>query len=244
MGYIHALFTLLVAVLYLLIGLVLIPVQWVVKKISPLTGESFGRGYAKFGLKVISIAAGIRMNVIGRENLPKEGEVLYVANHRSIFDVVAGIPYIPGRFGIIAKDSLKKVPVLRYWMAQIHCIFLDRSDIKAGVQMVTDSVNFLKSGVSMFIFPEGTRGKTEGALLPMHGGSFKIAIKAGKPVVPITFIGTGDVFEDHFPRIKSKKITMIIDEPIPTEGMSIADRKLLPKRCEEIIQANLDKYKV
>jgi 1-acyl-sn-glycerol-3-phosphate acyltransferase len=180
--------------------------------------------------------------VEGRENIPKDQPVLFAGNHRSIFDVICAMPYMGTRLGIVAKKELGKVPLLSWWMKQMHTMFLDRDDLKAGVQMITDAQNLVKSGYSVLIYPEGTRNHKEGTLLPFHGGSFKIAIRTGCPIIPVTTVGTGDVFEDHFPKLKCRTVHVIFGEPIPTKGMPIPERKVLHEKVRDIIAENYAKY--
>ena len=138
------------------------------------------------------------------------------------------------------------MPLLSYWMKRIHCLFLDRKDIRAGAQMVADAANEMKDGKSVLIFPEGTRTHTEGQLQHFKGGSFKIAIRAGAPVVPVTIIGTGNILEDHIEtdhlKVYRTPVTIVIGKPIETEGMSIADRKTLPQKVEQVIASTYQQY--
>lgn len=241
----HSFLVLLFAIVYLILGLVYMLIQQIVGLFSKKAKERMAYGYMHVGLNVVWHLTGVKLTVIGRENLPKADQpVLYVCNHRSIFDVIIGMTVYPGRVGCVAKDSLGKIPLLSYWMKQINCLFLDRTDIKAGVQMIQDAVALIKSGHSILIFPEGTRNHNEGTLLPMHGGSFKIAIRAGVPVVPVCMCNTGDVFEDHFPKCHGAKVTMVIGEPIDTKTLPIKERKELPERCAAFMQQCLDKYDI
>ena len=88
----------------------------------------------------------------------------------------------------------------------------------------------------MFIFPEGTRNKVEGTFLPFHAGSFKIATKAKVPVVPVTLVNMGDLFEDHYPRLKYVPVAIEFGDPIETEGMGRDEQKELPDRVKAIME--------
>ncbi len=241
----HSFLVLLFAIVYLILGIVYMLIQVIVGLFSKKAKEHMAYGYMHLGLWCVWHLTGVKLTVIGKENLPKDGHpVLYVCNHRSIFDVIIGMTVYPGQVGVVAKDSLGKIPLLSYWMKQINCLFLDRQDIKAGIQMINDAVELVKQGHSMLIFPEGTRNHNEGTLLPMHGGSFKIAIKTGVPVVPVCITNTGDVFEDHFPKCHGAKVTMIIGEPIDTATLPVKERKNLPTRCAAFMQQCLDQYDI
>jgi 1-acyl-sn-glycerol-3-phosphate acyltransferase len=242
MGYIRTFLAIVYVILYMIVGIVLMPVVWLLGRISPRAKENFVYRWVYWGLSCEYHICGSRVNVVGRENIPKGEGAMFVSNHRSIFDLIITLPILGVHVAPIAKIELRKIPFLHFWMRQINCIFLDRKDIKAGVAMITEAVEDVKRGLSVIIYPEGTRNKEEGTLLPFHGGSFKIAIRSGAPVIPITCIGTGDIFEDHFPRVDAKAVTIVIGEPIPTKDMSIQERKELPRRCETIIRDTLQLY--
>ena len=89
-------------------------------------------------------------------------------------------------------------------MKRLHCLFLDRNDLKQGLKTILTAIEKVKSGISICIFPEGTRNKNEDELdmLPFHEGSFKIAAKANCPIIPMAISGSADIWENHFPRVK------------------------------------------
>lgn len=238
-GCLRALAALIYAVVFLVVSIVLMFAAWLMGKFSKEIRESFIYHWVYWGLSCVYHICGAKVTVIGRENLPKEA-ALFVSNHRSIFDLIILLPVLGIRIAPVAKKELEKVPLLSWWMRQIHCMFLDRESMKAGIAMVTEATNDLKAGLSVLIYPEGTRNHKEGTLLPFHGGSFKIAIRAGAPVVPVTCIGTGDIWEDHKPWVRARNIVVVIGTPIPTKGMPIPERKVLHEKCQQII---LDTYR-
>ena len=121
-------------------------------------------------------------------------------------------------------------------MRQLHCFFMDRNDLKSGLAMVTDATERLKNGTNILIFPEGTRSREEGKFLDFHAGSFKPAIRSGAPVIPVTIIGTGNVFEPHIPSISAEKIRIIFGEPVETGTLPPSERKQIPERVREEIR--------
>jgi 1-acyl-sn-glycerol-3-phosphate acyltransferase len=94
--------------------------------------------------------------------------VLYIGNHRSFFDVPLTYPRCPIRTGYIAKKEMEKVPLLSTWMKRLHCLFLDRNDLKQGLKTILTAIEKVKSGISICIFPEGTRNKNEDELDMLH----------------------------------------------------------------------------
>ena len=133
--------------------------------------------------KFILWITGAKVTVIGEENVPKDQAVLYVANHRSYFDILLTYSRCPIRTGYVAKKEMEHYPLLSNWMRNLYCLFLDREDIKQGLKTILQAADYVKSGISVCIFPEGTRNKNadETEMLPFHDGSFKIATRAKKP---------------------------------------------------------------
>lgn len=240
-GYLRALAAIVYAAVFLIAGIPLMLVVRILGKKSDEARERFVYRWVYWGLSCEYHICGAKVTVIGREHMPGEA-ALYISNHRSIFDLIILLPVLGIRMAPVAKKELARVPLLSWWMRQIHCIFLDRESIKAGAAMVTEATEDLKKGLSVLIYPEGTRNHQEGTLLPFHGGSFKIAIRAGAPVVPVTCIGTGDIWEDHKPWVRERKITIVIGEPIPTQGMPIAERKVLHEKCQAIVKETYRRY--
>lgn len=157
---------------------------------------------------------GSTVTVKGRERIP-EGAVLYVGNHRSYFDILVGYTSVPGLTGFVAKKEMLRYPLLSNWMCNVNCLFLDRTDMKAGLKMILDGIAKVKDGISIWIFPEGTRsrGKDILEMLPFKEGSLKIAEKSGCPVVPVAITGTGDIFEQHIPFMRPSHVTIEFGEP-------------------------------
>ncbi|MEG2871291.1 MAG: 1-acylglycerol-3-phosphate O-acyltransferase, partial [Clostridium sp.] len=138
------------------------------------------RNVFRFILKI----AGITVTVKGLENIPKDRSVLYVGNHRSYFDILVGYTTVPGLVGFVAKKEMEHCPLLSDWMANVNCLFLDRKNLKEGLKTILQGIENIKRGVSVWIFPEGTRNRNKDLLelLPFKEGSLKIAEKSGCPV--------------------------------------------------------------
>ena len=242
MGYIRFIITAVTLVFFFIVGIPAGIIFQIIGLIDKDKKDAMSAAFVRWGLSMVGVTAGGKVKIIDREKLRTGEATMFVANHSSIFDLVYCLAVLPDVTAVVAKKELAKIPFLHYWMTQIHCIFLDRSNIESGVQMVKDAAELLKSGKNVLIFPEGTRTKTEGELLEFHGGSFKIAIRTNAPIVPISIIGTGDVFETHFPEIHASNITLVVGDAIPTKGMPIPERKKLPENCRQIITNNYEKY--
>lgn len=235
MWVIRLVLTVIVLVLLLLIGLVMHVITWIVGRFDQAACLRMRSGYMRLALKLLWVFGGGKATVIGTENIPTDRAVLFVGNHRSIMDVVLAGHLIPVPVGFISKIELKKIPLLNLMMEDINCLFLDRKDDRQALKVILKAIELIKGGQSMFVFPEGTRSKVEGELLPFHAGSFKIATKPKVPVVPVTITGMGDVLEDHFPKLKRVPVVIEFAPPIETAAMSRDEIRELPDRVRDLI---------
>ncbi len=240
MWVIRMFFALLFAALVILIDLPLHLITMLIEKAKPGSCTRFRHGFARAAMKGIWFLAGGKTTIIGLENVPTDRPVLFVANHRSIFDIILAGSLITYPVGFVAKKELASTP-LKIIMEEIHCLFLDREDARQGLKTILTAIDYVKEGISMFIFPEGTRCKVEGTFLPFHAGSFKIATKAKVPVIPVTIVGTGDLFEDHYPRLKWVPVAIEFGEPIETADMDRNAQKELPDRVKALMEETYKK---
>lgn len=238
--------TVLYVFLFLILGLPVLGIEWIISKFNKAHADMVQLRIVQWGLKCVAFISGVRLTVIGEENVPKDEPVLYIGNHRSFFDVVVTYARCPGLTGYIAKDGVNKVPIFRIWMKRLHCIFLKRDDMKEGLKVILKAIEYVKSGISICIFPEGTRNKDKDnptSLLPFKEGSFKIASKTGCKIVPMALIGTADILENHFPWIHSTDIKLIYGEPIDVSALDKDQQKHVGAYCqtvvEELIRSNL-----
>ncbi len=162
---------------------------------------------------------GMKRIVKGLENIPKDTPVLYAANHRSILDAALGYIAVPNLTGFVAKKEIKKVPFLNLWMLNVNCLFLDRSDLRAGMKVILTCIDYIKDGYSIFIAPEGTRSH-EKEPLPFKDGSLKPAQKTGCPIIPVAITGTDDLFENHKPWLRRTRVVIEFGKPIYLNELS------------------------
>ena len=194
--------------------------------------------------KVVVAIAGVKLTVIGEERLPKDTAVLYVGNHRSYFDVLITYARCPRRTGYVAKKTIKKVPFLHMWMEFLYCLFLDRDNLREGLKTILQGVEYLKAGISICIFPEGTRGKEEGKMLPFKEGSLKMAEKAKVPVVPMAITNSAAVWENQFPKMRPAHVILEYGEPIYIDALEKEEKKFLGSYTQNKIQDMLNKNKL
>ena len=183
---------------------------------------------------------GVRLSVEGLDNIPKEGPCVFVANHRSYYDIPLLLASLDKPYGILAKEELEKIPLLSRWMKLLGCVFVQRDDVRASVRALNDATAIVESGRSFIIFPEGTRYKgEEGGAGEFKAGAFRIAVKTEPPVVPVAISGARGLFEAHGNRTTPGTVRIRVLPPIQTAGMSRAEQKELPAAVRQTILAQL-----
>ena len=178
----------------------------------------------------------------GLDNIPKDTACVFVGNHRSYFDVVMTYARCPRLTGYVAKIEMLRYPLLRDWMKNLYCLFLDRDDIKAGLKTILKGMEYIKNGISICIFPEGTRNHHD-ELLPFKEGSMKMAEKTGCPIIPMAITNSAEIFEDHIPFIHRCHVILEYGEPILVSELSKEEKKFLGAYTQQKIQTMLDKNK-
>ncbi len=229
--------TLLVIIFVLIVfilSLIAWPIEYLIGRFNPHARDISTLRIIQGVFKVILFLSGVRLTIKGRENILKDEAALYVGNHRGFFDTIVSYSLMPGITGFIAKKEMGKVPFVRIWMRLLHCLFLDRSNPREGLTTILKGIEELKNGVSIVIFPEGTRNKGEG-LMQFHGGSFKLADRSNCKIVPMAINNSDNVFENHFPAIKSTKMIIEFCKPIDVAAMDKEQRKALPNMTHDII---------
>lgn len=236
-------FVVIVVIGYLILSIPLLLIEWIIGKFNPYVKEISSLRIIQTVFRFILWLTGLKLEVIGEENVPKDCAVLYIGNHRSFFDVLITYARCPRRTGYVSKMELKKFPLLRDWMNNLHCLFLDRTNLKAGMQMILTGIQKIKDGISICIFPEGTRskGETELPMLEFHEGSFKMAQKTNCPIVPMAMVNTCEIFEAHFPKIKPTHVILEYGKPIIPSELSAEDKKHLGAYTQKVITEMLMK---
>ena len=229
--------------LFLFCSIPLMIIEWIIGKFNKDLHDRSSLAIVNWAFRVVIFFAGTKVIVKGEENIPKDTPVLYVGNHRSFFDIILTYVRVPRPTGYISKKEMDRVPLLGIWMRHLHCLFLDRKDLKQGMKTILEAIEKAKSGISICIFPEGTRNKTGGEMLPFHEGSFKIADKAGIPIIPMTLVNTEEIFENHLPRIKKTTVIIEYGKPIYMSEMERDDRKHVGASVRALISERYEENK-
>lgn len=238
---IRLLLALLFVILYLLIGIPILGIEWIIGKFNKHAADLSQLRMVQWAFRVILFICGTKLTVIGEENVPKDEPVLYICNHKSYFDIIITYARCPGLTGYIAKSDIEKVPLLRTWMRRLYCLFIDRENVKEALKTILSGIENVKNGVSMCIFPEGTRNKNPEGMLPFKEGSFKIAEKTGCAIVPMAITNSAEIFENHFPKVKSVPVILEYGKPIYLNKLEKEEKKKIGAYCQTVIEEMLAK---
>lgn len=238
---IRIILALLFVILFLIFGIPVLIIEWVIGKFNKHAMDISSLRIVQWAFRVILFLCGTKVTVIGEENVPTDKAVLYICNHRSYFDIVITYSRCKRLTGYIAKDNIAKVPLLNIWMKRLYCLFLNRTDMKEGLKTILTGIEQLNNGISMCIFPEGTRNRSTDQMdmLPFKAGSFKMAEKSGCPVVPMAITNSADILENHFPFVHRAHVVLQYGKPILPNELSKEDKKKLSSLVQEEVRTML-----
>jgi len=165
-------------------GILGVPYSFVVGDIAPLY---------RLAMRIMRagvVAGGIRVEVVGRENLPVDRACIFMSNHVSNLDPPVLMPSLPGRSSILLKKSLMGIPILGTAMRMAKFVPVERGhNVEAAKASIAAAAGALRSGLNIIVFPEGTRSK-DGRLAAFKKGPFFLAEDTKAPIVPIAISGT------------------------------------------------------
>jgi 1-acyl-sn-glycerol-3-phosphate acyltransferase len=196
-------------------------------------GYRLARWWMAFNLWV----SGVRVRVSGLEHVDPRRQYIFMSNHRSAADIVA-IGWALWQFQIrfVAKRELLKVPFFGWGLWALGNIIIDRSNHVQAVRSYQIAGERIRRGISVVVFPEGTRG-VGAELLPFKKGGFVLAIETGTPIAPVAVVGTAAVLPKKSLRIESGVIEVRVGEPIETRGVALKDKDRIVRAVRDSIAA-------
>ena len=185
-------------------------------------------------------AGNVDLQVYGKENLPAEDGFVLYGNHQGMFDVVALAADWDRPLAAVLKKELAEVPLLKQIRECTHSYAMDREDVRQSLTVIKNVTEEVLKGRNFLIFPEGTRSRNGNRMGEFHGGSFRAAMKAKCPIVPLCYVDSFKVLDQK----GSKKVSVQMHylKPIPYEEykdmktVEVAD--LVKSRIQEVLDAN------
>jgi len=200
----------------------------------PPRGDWTLRGARIWGRGVL-LGGFVRLKSEGRERVPRDEPVVFMANHESWLDIPALLAAIPVQVRFLAKKSLFSWPLFGWAIASMGFIPVDRKNRREAVKSFEEAATRIRAGRSVLIFPEETRS-TDGELLPLQRGGFLIAIKAGIPIVPVGLEGPRRCLPKYNYLIRPGLITVRFGDPIPTAGRGVTEKGELAEAVRNALE--------
>lgn len=183
--------------------------------------------------RAVTLISGATLTVLGGEHL--DGRVaVYCSNHLSYTDTPVLFGILPFQFRIVARHELFRLPFIGWHLTRSGQVPVNVSNPRASISSLSSAVKTLKSGMPVFIFPEGGRTET-GHIEDFLNGPAFMAIRAGVPIIPMALIGTHELLPIHAAQFHPVPVTLVIGEPIETTGYSLRQIDDLTERIKETI---------
>jgi 1-acyl-sn-glycerol-3-phosphate acyltransferase len=193
--------------------------------------------YGRLWGKVALLANRVKVRVEGIEHLKGEGPYIIMSNHQGSYDIFALLSHLPFQFKWLAKKELFSVPFFGWVMAAAGYISIDREGTRKTVEAMNEAARKIREGMSLLIFPEGSRSP-DGSIQPFKKGGFTLAIKSKVPIIPISISGSREVMPKEKFTSASGEIRIRIDHPIEIQNYSLKDRKSLMEKVSKTISKN------
>jgi 1-acyl-sn-glycerol-3-phosphate acyltransferase len=193
----------------------------------------------QFWTWIILRVGGIRLSIDGLENIDPQRSYIFVVNHQSNIDIPVLVQALPGfQLRWIAKKELLHVPFFGWAMWATKHVTIDRSDPQDAVKSLILAKARLGAGISLVVYPEGTRSR-DGRLQRFKKGGFLLAVQANTPIVPVTVRGSARVLPIGAWRLRRGIIAVTIDKPVSVEGFRPGNLRLLVNQVHATIEARL-----
>ncbi len=212
----------------LVLGILVIGLSFFVRSGNPM------HKIARFWGKSILVVSRIKVSVKGLSNIDLSGPYIYMPNHQSNFDIPVLLGHLAVQFRWLAKVELFKIPIFGHAMRKAGYISIDRYHRESAFESLKVAAKKIKSGISVLIFPEGTRSR-DGKIRPFKKGGFVLAIDSGVPIVPVVIKGTYAIMTKGKFRVNPGHVSMIIHKPIDTSAYTRETKEALMQSVRRVI---------
>jgi len=190
----------------------------------------------------ILAASPIEVTVTGLSNIDPAKSYVYMSNHQSNYDIPVLLGHLPVQFRWLAKIELFRIPLFGYAMKRAGYICIDRSNRESAFESLKKAAGIIRDGVSVMIFPEGTRSR-DGNIGSFKKGGFVLAIESGVPILPVIIRGTFSVMPKSRLLIKPGKVTLEILKPVETKGFTRETKDALMEKIRNIMREYVETEK-
>ncbi len=200
----------------------------------------FAHGCARLWSWLILKTTGVAVSASGLDRLERGRTYIFVSNHQSIYDIPIIFATLPFQLRIIAKESMGRFPFLGWHLRRTGHMLVDRNH-PDGRRIFEQWAGLVSRGVSLIVFPEGTRS-VDGRVARFKGGSFLAAIRAGLPIAPVSVAGSRHVMLKGRLRTCPGHVRLVVHAPVPTTGLepTVLAARQLAEQMRETIRTEVD----
>jgi len=191
------------------------------------------------GARMALWLAGVRLEVVGRERIPRGRPVVFMANHQSNCDPPASLAVLP-KVLVLVKKEFFCVPIIGRAMTMVGFIRVDRKNREQALEAIEKGVMALRAGQSFLVYPEGTRS-ADGRLQRFKKGVFVMALKAAAPIVPISLSGSNKIMPKGKFVMRPGRVRITFHDSIATEGLPLEDRERISEQVRQAVLSGLEK---
>lgn len=180
----------------------------------------------------------VTIEVYGQENIPEKDGFIFFPNHQGLYDVLAVVEACPRPFSVVAKKEISNIQFLKQVFACMKAYMIDRDDVRQAMQVIINVANEVKQGRNYLIFAEGTRSKNGNEVQTFKGGSFKAAVKAKCPIVPVALVNAFMPFDTN--TVKPVTVQVHFLEPLLYEEYKDMKTTEIAKQVKDRIQQAIE----
>lgn len=192
-------------------------------------------------VKTVNKSGRVTIEVHGASNLPENDGYIMFPNHQGLFDVLAIIEADPHPFGVVIKKEAANIILVKQVVRLLRGFAMDRQDTRSSLKLINQMTEEVKQGRNYVIFPEGTRSKNGNEILDFKAGTFKSAVNAKCPILPVALVNSFKPFD--ISSIKKETVQVHFLEPIPYSQYMGLKTTEIAHIVHDRIQNEIDKFK-
>lgn len=199
-------------------------------------------GFLRHAVTCVNKSGRVKIEVYGQEFLPEQDGFILFPNHQGLFDVLAIIEANPHPFGVVVKKEVANIFLVKQVVRLLRGLSIDREDVRSSIKIINQMAEEVKGGRNYLIFAEGTRSRKGNEILDFKGGTFKSAVNARCPIVPVALIDSFKPFD--IPSIKKEIVQVHFLKPIVYDQYVGMKTMEIARTVQKQIQEEIDKFKM
>lgn len=220
--------------------IIIFPCYYLLFAINPKSVH-FARRITQLWAWMVTIAFGVRVRVHGKNLIDKKNPYVFISNHSSQLDIPACMLATPVVFRYLAKAELKKFPVVGYLISKIY-IFVERKSNEGRARSLDAMKKSLNDGISVFIYPEGTRNRGPELVKELYDGAFRLAIETKTPLAVLSIVNSNKLLSPNEKfQLSPGTVDCYWEKPIETSIMIMSDVQKLKEKAKQILVKNLER---